>query len=163
MLVPIGLFLTSWFLSYLGATALSISSLRSPIGISPYGAGGQRQYTILELWALQRIYRQSEMLKQYTVKTLFNLQPLWAKMVGILADLLFLAALIVIPFSFSIQELSPLRLGFLIYCGVGTVIFAYHVLVLGEIGRIGYHLRFVVSIIFWPVLLIFVELERRGQ
>lgn len=157
MMLALILFVSSWVGSYLlyhAAMAAFHSEFGGMQGFQPYRCGGnQRALTWLEVIARDRIC------KDISVKQT-DIRPLWVKLAGLGLDSVFLAGIGWFFLTLASSSSGVLgRLG-LIYMGIGSSVFFLHLFWLGEIGLIGYHMRFVAYQAFWPLFAIFVRKAR---
>lgn len=157
------LLLVSLVLGYLGANALRIHASRSGyISVDPYSSG-QRQFTPLERLAMVAIYRRTPGLSEYNFDVFSPLAPWWAWGIGLIADLVFVLAAAVFVVSIWTGVASPLKVVIAFYCTLSCVVFCYNTLWRGEIGRMGYHLRFLFTVVLWPLFFILAIAEGRDE
>ncbi len=109
---------------------------------------------LLANWRVHRRYPDTREIPLY-----YDLQPIWVRVVSIFVDLSFVAAVAIFFARLPWSNLSLPAQALVAYGLLGIITFAYHVLVVGEIGRLGYHARFLMSLAAWPLLFWFHNAE----
>lgn len=127
----------------------------SGLAKTPYWYFGQRSFTPLEYYAsrlLAHRHRAPRAERSFEPNFTF-VRPGWVSVSGLLVDLMFSAGVILVLVG-SVRVTDGLwRFLLLWYIAMGTWLFIKDVLGQGQIGGLGYHLRFFVTAATWPILL----------
>ena len=163
MILALILFVSSWIAGYLLYQAACVAFYDPMYGDTlnflPFRCGAQRALTFIEVVAQCSSYRRSNSRADGTTEPLrrVELRPVWVRIAGFIVDLIFFAAVGWFFFSlFSISS-STLMLVVIAYMILGFGVFLYHLLYLGQIGMVGYHVRCLVYLALWPLFLAFVK------
>ncbi len=157
IILGLGSVLASWLFAWILWIIAEHEVRRHFSGLSksPYHFDCQRSFTPMEAFASRLLAgrHQQEYSASATESFSIFVRPTWVSASGALVDLVFSLGAILVLVG-STRAADGLWGFFLLwYVASGCWLFIKDVLGGGEIGKLGYHLRFLVSAAVWPLIL----------